>query len=72
MVSSETTAETEIDRSETGPIPWRRLFEHAVHTLLPSAVRMIGAGFQFLSTVMVARSLGDGPAHRSFSGPPSS
>lgn len=62
MVSSETTAETEIDRSETGPIPWRRLFEHAVHTLLPSAVRMIGAGFQFLSTVMVARSLGDGPS----------
>jgi O-antigen/teichoic acid export membrane protein len=62
MVSTETTAETGIDRSETGPVPWRRLLEHAFHTLLPSAVRMIGAGFQFLSTVMVARALGDGPS----------
>lgn len=32
-----------------------------VVTLIPSLVRMIGAGFQFLSTVIVARSLGDGP-----------
>ena len=37
---------------------WRGVFD----TMLPSAVRMIGAGFQFLSTVLVARTLGDGPS----------
>jgi len=62
MVASETTAEAEIDRSATGPMPLRLLFARIVHTLMPSAVRMIGAGFQFLSTVMVARTLGDGPS----------
>lgn len=31
-------------------------------TLSPSMVRMIGAGFQFISTVIVARTLGDGPS----------
>lgn len=34
---------------------WRRMMQ----TLLPSAVRMLGAGFQFLSTVIVARTYGD-------------
>lgn len=68
MVNRETTAGpgidrmAGIDRSDTGPVPWRRLVKHAVHALLPSAVRMIGAGFQFLSTVIVARALGDGPS----------
>lgn len=68
MVSPETTADTGIDRSagidrsDTGPIAWQRLLVRAFHTLLPSAVRMVGAGFQFLSTVMVARALGDGPS----------
>ncbi len=32
------------------------------HTLLPSGIRMFGAGIQFLSTVIVARVLGDGPS----------
>lgn len=36
----------------------RRLFDQVVNTLMPSAVRLIGAGFQFLSTIMVARALG--------------
>jgi len=74
MASTETTPGSAIARSaavaqgasiargETGPVPWRRLCGHAFRTLLPSAVRMVGAGFQFLSTVMVARSLGDGPS----------
>lgn len=62
MVASETTAEAEMDRSATGPTPLRLLLAKIVHTLMPSAVRMIGAGFQFLSTVMVARTLGDGPS----------
>ncbi len=39
-----------------------RWIGRALRTLMPSAVRMIGAGFQFLSTVMVARALGDGPS----------
>lgn len=36
----------------------RLLLEQLIQTLAPSAVRLIGAGFQFLSTVVVARSLG--------------
>lgn len=60
MVSTDTAPDSDIARADTGPAPWRLLFERALHTLLPSAVRMVGAGFQFLSTVMVARALGDG------------
>lgn len=37
--------------------PWTAL----ARTLVPSAVRMAGAGLQFLSTVIVARVLGDEP-----------
>lgn len=62
MVSSDTAVEGELDRADTGPLPLRFLLAKILHTLMPSAVRMIGAGFQFLSTVMVARSLGDGPS----------
>lgn len=62
MVSSDTAVEGELDRADTGPLPLRFLVAKILHTLMPSAVRMIGAGFQFLSTVMVARSLGDGPS----------
>ncbi len=40
----------------------RTLIGRLIITLIPSLVRMIGAGFQFLSTVIVARSLGDGPS----------
>lgn len=61
MVSSDTTLEGEIGGAGNGPLPWRIFLEKVIHTLMPSVVRMIGAGFQFLSTVMVARSLGDGP-----------
>ncbi len=61
MVSTDTTSDAGIAQADTGPTPWRLLIERALRTLLPSAVRMVGAGFQFLSTVMVARTLGDGP-----------
>ncbi len=44
------------------PLSLQSALERLVRTLAPSAVRMIGAGFQFLSTVMVARTLGDGPS----------
>jgi len=43
-------------------LPSSYKWESILHTLLPSAVRMVGAGFQFLSTVIVARTLGDGPS----------
>jgi len=62
MIASETTGGKGIDGRITGPVPLRLLFGKVMHTLMPSAVRMGGAGFQFLSTVMVARALGDGPS----------
>lgn len=62
MVSTDTAVEGELDPSDTGPVPGRIFLEKVLHTLMPSVVRMGGAGFQFLSTVMVARSLGDGPS----------
>jgi O-antigen/teichoic acid export membrane protein len=62
MIASETTGRKGIGARNAGPVPLRLLFGKVMHTLMPSAVRMGGAGFQFLSTVMVARSLGDGPS----------
>lgn len=62
MVSTDTAPEGEIAQAKTGPTRWRTLLERTLRTLMPSGVRMVGAGFQFLSTVMVARSLGDGPS----------
>ncbi len=59
MVSSDTTAG---DATGIHPLPRRSALERLFRTLAPSAVRMVGAGFQFLSTVMVARTLGDGPS----------
>lgn len=56
---SEPTSPAPSDSPRQRSLPLRALVERTFHTLLPSAVRMIGAGFQFLSTVMVARSLGD-------------
>lgn len=50
--------ESPASRSRLADIWIGRLFL----TLAPSMVRMIGAGFQFLSTVIVARTLGDGPS----------
>ena len=49
-------------RAVARSLPTSYRWESILHTLLPSAVRMIGAGFQFLSTVIVARTLGDGPS----------
>lgn len=43
-------------------LPSRFTLWQAFHTLLPSGIRMFGAGIQFLSTVIVARVLGDGPS----------
>ncbi len=52
----------EMASARTGtPVLWL-LVARLFRVLTPSAVRMVGAGFQFLSTVMVARALGDGPA----------
>lgn len=61
MISTDASSTSRLGRSSSWATPLRLAFSTAVRTLLPSVVRMIGAGFQFLSTVMVARSLGDGP-----------
>ncbi|NLT69820.1 MAG: lipopolysaccharide biosynthesis protein [Verrucomicrobiaceae bacterium] len=53
-------------RSLARSAPSAHVWETILHTLLPSAVRMVGAGFQFLSTVIVARTLGDGPSANFF------
>ncbi len=59
MVSTDTAPG---EATGNGPLSLRSALERLVRTLAPSAVRMVGAGFQFLSTVMVARTLGDGPS----------
>lgn len=61
MISAETPSGSRLERPATGATPLRLVLAGLIRTLMPSAVRMIGAGFQFLSTVMVARALGDGP-----------
>ncbi|MBP9225529.1 MAG: hypothetical protein KBF76_16780 [Verrucomicrobiales bacterium] len=53
-------------RAAASFLPTTFNWTHLVEALLPSAVRMIGAGFQFLSTVIVARTLGDGPSANFF------
>ncbi len=49
-------------RSMENLLPSPRALQRVFHTLLPSGIRMFGAGIQFLSTVIVARVLGDGPS----------
>ena len=61
MISSDSSPTSRLERPSTGIPQLRLMLSGAIRTLLPSSVRMIGAGFQFLSTVMVARALGDGP-----------
>lgn len=54
---------SEVLIEKTGPTPERRglirLGSEAFRVLTPPAVRLSGAGVQFLSTVMIARQLGD-------------
>src|SRR5690606_7133127 len=62
MVSTDRSADEASHLGGVRPLSRVPTWHRLIRTLTPSAVRMIGAGFQFLSTVMVARMLGDGPS----------